>query len=134
MKIYLSGPMTGIPDHNRPAFEVAAGKLRAAGYEVFNPGEHDLGEASWEDYLRRDLRVVLDVDGVALLPGWFSSRGARLEVHVARALSVPVEHVGAWLALRSPLGPRTASAEVATLARAVQRFLEQLSPGNRASR
>ena len=39
MRIYLSGPMTGIPDHNFAAFENAAYKLRGEGHFVINPAE-----------------------------------------------------------------------------------------------
>ena len=41
--VYLSGPMTGLPDFNRPAFHAAAAALRAQGYVVINPAEVDLG-------------------------------------------------------------------------------------------
>jgi len=91
MKLYLSGPMTGIPDHNFPAFHAAAAELRAAGYEVVNPAE--LGEHAdwaWADYLKRDLRVLLDCDGIAMLAGWRDSRGALLEHHVAQQLGMVV--------------------------------------------
>ena len=39
MRIYLSGCMTGCPDHNRPAFDAAAKRLRAQGHFVINPAE-----------------------------------------------------------------------------------------------
>ena len=42
MKMYLSGPMTGMAENNFPAFHDAAAKLRAGGHEVVNPAE--LGE------------------------------------------------------------------------------------------
>lgn len=88
--VYVSGPMTGLPEHNFPAFRTAAAALWAAGFEVLDPsvfGEH-VGW-SWADYLRRDLPDVLRADVLALLPGWQDSRGARLEVHVARELGTP---------------------------------------------
>ena len=37
MRIYCSGPMTGHPDHNRPAFDAAERRLTAQGHFVINP-------------------------------------------------------------------------------------------------
>lgn len=37
MRIYVSGPMTGIPDHNRPGFDETAKRLREQGHFVINP-------------------------------------------------------------------------------------------------
>ena len=37
MRIYLSGPMTGLPDLNRPAFEAAEKRLMTQGHFVINP-------------------------------------------------------------------------------------------------
>lgn len=96
MKLYLSGPMTGQPDHNLPAFNEAAVLLEECGYTVINPAAHGVGELTWEQYLRRDLRWLLDCEGVATLLGWTTSRGAKLEVHVARELGMPVRMVDEW--------------------------------------
>jgi hypothetical protein len=68
---------------------------------VVNPAELDtiegaevdheaLAQVPWADFLRRDLAEVLRVDAVAVLDGWEASKGASLEVHVARALGMPV--------------------------------------------
>ena len=70
--IYLSGPMTGLPNHGFDAFNAAARKLRAQGYTVFNPAETDGGDAasSREYYMRIDIAAILASDLVLLLPGW----------------------------------------------------------------
>lgn len=104
MKLYVAGPMSGLPDWNYPAFAEAAKALRVAGYMVENPGEGYEGTEgtvdgwTWEDYLRRALRQMLTCEAVALLDGWESSKGARLEVATAEALSMPVRSVEEWLA------------------------------------
>lgn len=94
MKVYLSGPMTGLPDFNYPAFNAVAAKLRGLGYSVVNPaenfggrGDHPAGRTA---YMRVDIGHVLNVDAVVVLPGWQNSRGARLEVAVALEIDLPV--------------------------------------------
>ena len=82
--VYLSGPMSGLPDFNRPAFFAAEDALLASGaVKVFNPARHPPG-LSWEEYMRRDLdwlRVCLKTDRpiLARLPDWWRSRGATVE-------------------------------------------------------
>ena len=101
MKLYLSGPITGIPDLNKPAFNQAAQSLRAVGHEVINP--HEIGQPSdlmlpWEEYLRDDLIAMLQgAEALALLPHWTDSRGARLERHVANALGWEARTWEDWL-------------------------------------
>lgn len=101
MTIYISGPITGLPRLNKPAFAHAAEMLRLAGHAVLNP--HEIGEPSedllpWESYLRADLIAMLQqADRIALLPGWELSRGARLEYHVATALGWEVRPWKHWL-------------------------------------
>lgn len=89
---YLSGPMTGIPEHNFPVFHEAAERLRILGFKVLNPAELGVVEGwDWADYLRRDLPYVCRSQRVAVLRGWQQSRGARLEVHIARALELAID-------------------------------------------
>lgn len=105
--VYLSGPMTGLPDFNRPAFHAAAAALREQGHVVINPAEVDLGpDATWVDYMRVHLaEIARRVTQVFVLPGWEGSRGAQLEVHVARSLGLPVVPVPA------PVDPDAAAVE-----------------------
>jgi hypothetical protein len=108
MRLYVAGPMTGIPQFNIPAFDAAAADLRAHGYEVVSPAELDdpairaVSLASpdgaiatlethgqtWGDFLARDVKLLADdgIDAIVVLPGWETSRGARLETFVAAAL------------------------------------------------
>lgn len=99
-KYYLAGPMSGIPQFNFPAFDAACLRLRAAGFDIVSPHEHDTpetqaaarasvdgapmpketGAETWAECLARDVVLVGDVcAGIIFLPGWERSRGAKLE-------------------------------------------------------
>ena len=101
--LYVAGPMTGLPKYNYPAFDAAERQLLAAGFEVLNPTTIEKYNPTpgtpqqWDWYMRHALRMVLDASGLAVLPGWENSRGARLEVEVADALGMTVQPVGRWL-------------------------------------
>lgn len=45
-RVYLAGPMTGIADYNFPAFNAAAARLRAVGFDVVNPADHGVVEGA----------------------------------------------------------------------------------------
>ena len=95
-RIYISGPMSGIAEHNFPAFNAEAARLRAMGYEVVNPAEMNVGsQDDWHACLRADIKALCDCDTIALMPGWENSKGAHLEVHVAHRLGIAVVQVGA---------------------------------------
>jgi len=87
MRVYIAGPMTGLPEFNFPAFNAMAAVLRADGWHVENPAEHGhVDGAEWADYLRYDISRLSTCSAMMLLPGWSSSRGARLEVSIAKEL------------------------------------------------
>lgn len=89
-KIYLSGPMTGLPDLNFPAFNAAAARLRSLGFDVVNPAELNPDGASWGDCMRKDIVALMSCDTVATLPGWENSKGAQLEVLIGERLEMAV--------------------------------------------
>ncbi|MHC8321188.1 DUF4406 domain-containing protein [Pseudomonas sp. GB2N2] len=88
--IYLSGPMTGLPALNFPAFAAMTANLRADGHTVTNPAELNPDGGSWNDCMRRDITALMNCDTVATLPGWEHSKGARLEVLIAERLGMTV--------------------------------------------
>lgn len=98
LRIYVAGPMSGLKEHNLPAFAHAAGDLDAAGYVAVNPGERGVIDGySWRDYMVDAIRLLITCDGVALLPGWENSKGARLEFTIAHDLSMRTEPVDWWV-------------------------------------
>lgn len=106
-RIYIAGPMTGFPDHNIPAFNAAAKRLRAEGHFVINPvdlsslfgtpeelsdsfaayydpsGCSDEDDGIAENVMAADLAAVRSCNAIYLLNGWENSKGALKEVHVA---------------------------------------------------
>lgn len=109
VRLYVSGPVTGIDDENRAAFEEAHDRLTlVGGYDVSIPIESVRPEASHEEAMLlcihhltttdwRGRYPVPSYDGVALLDGWEQSRGARLERVVAEACGIPCKPVGEWI-------------------------------------
>ncbi len=91
MKIYISGPMTGIPDFNFPAFMQAEAMIEARGHTAINPAKNGLTKShSWREHMKADIKMLLDADGIVFLPGWEKSKGAALEGAIASALNVPI--------------------------------------------
>lgn len=92
MIVYISGPMTGLPDYNYPLFNQVAAELRAEGYAVCNPAEFfgGKGDQTREAYMRESVRCLAACDYVVTLPDWDKSTGALLEVEIARQMGIPV--------------------------------------------
>jgi len=113
VKVYLAGPMTGIPQFNFPAFDAVAADLREHGYEVVSPAElddpedretalaspdgsmaggHGATQKTWGDFLARDVKLLADggIEAIFVLPGWERSRGARLETFVGYLCGLPI--------------------------------------------
>jgi len=89
---YISGPITGHKDLNRPAFVRAAHLLQSWGHDTVSPLDacpyHP--DKSWLDYMLEAIPAMLKCEAVAVLPGWLRSRGARIEVLLALALGIKV--------------------------------------------
>lgn len=86
MKIYVAGPMRGLPKDNHAAFDSVTAMLRSLGHEVISPAETARSlpvDVAVEVYVRRDLEDVIASDVIYFLPGWETSLGARAEHAVA---------------------------------------------------
>ena len=98
--VYISGPITMNNDWRRN-FDAAYARLKAEGYGVVhNPRE--IGDAletalgalgkkpAYADYMRADLKMLLQCDTIYLLKGWEGSAGARAELSVAQACKMRI--------------------------------------------
>lgn len=90
-RVYLAGPMTGMPGLNYPAFNAKAAELRARGWHVENPAENPAPPCgSWKGYMRMSIWQLTACEAIYLLPGWASSKGAAMEYSIAQALGLEV--------------------------------------------
>jgi len=97
MKLYISGPITGVPNYQEN-FIKAEAILKQAGHNVINPCTVLLDDsATWENYMKADIPLMLACDGLAVLPGWEASAGARLEIDIAQRLNMPIKDVYEWI-------------------------------------
>lgn len=87
MTIYIAGPMSGLPDYNRPAFHAKADELRAKGWRVLNPA--DLPLLDYDLYYPINKAMLGGADAVYMLNGWQHSTGANMEMSYAGKLGIP---------------------------------------------
>lgn len=82
--IYIAGPMTGIDDLGRTAFNAAESYLSYKGWTVINPACLPIGLKPTA-YMPICLAMLDAADVVCMLKGWETSKGACLEYHYAKA-------------------------------------------------
>lgn len=103
--LYVIGPVSGITNDNRKAFDEARDLLVSAGHYADIPHAFVPSDASWSKAMRISINKLTNpspirsmfYEGVALLPGWEQSEGARLERQVAEACGIPCKTVDEWL-------------------------------------
>jgi len=90
--IYIAGPMTGIEDHNVPAFREAENYLLSLGSDITvkNPADNEDPSLTWQDYMRLSLVMISESTAMYFLNGWEKSRGATLEHTIGKALGLKI--------------------------------------------
>lgn len=85
MKIYISGPITGLKKETYERnFAEAEAELRQLGFETSNPLRNGLTEKNtYEEHMAADLAMLAECDGIYLMKGWERSRGCQIELQSA---------------------------------------------------
>lgn len=91
MKIYISGKISGLLiDDVEIIFARYEKEIVARGHEAVNPLKLRHDKHTWLDYMRADIKALMDCDAVFAMPNWIESRGAMIEVKLAKDLKIPV--------------------------------------------
>ena len=92
MRVYISGPMEKDPGHVEK-FAAAFVALARAGHAPVSPV--DIGRAlkyrmgrepTRYEYMRADIKAMMDCDTICMLAGWNKSWGAKIELWIANKL------------------------------------------------
>lgn len=101
LRLYISGKITGDPEYKLKFFEAelmlggaAFGIPNAKDYLVSNPAR--INETDWKTAMKAAIMLMMCCDGVALLPDWEKSKGAKIERELALALDMTVKPIGEW--------------------------------------
>ena len=88
MKIYISGPITGLTyEQAWLNFKTAEEHLIEEGYDVVNPFNNGLDpDDPWEAHMKADIKLLMGCDAIYILSNWKESEGARIEIALAIAL------------------------------------------------
>ncbi len=95
-KIYIAGPMSGLPNFNRDAFNAEAHRLLGLGHVALNPAILPDGLEQLQ-YMAICIEMVKMADQLVMLSGWERSAGARAEhalaIKLGKAIILPVPHL-----------------------------------------
>jgi hypothetical protein len=95
-KIYICGKITGDPNYE-DKFLKEDDRLEALGYWPVDPVAIVPKSVSWQKAMCLAIRAMLLCDGVSLLPDWKKSKGAKIEVWLARKLGIEVRDNKKWV-------------------------------------
>ena len=91
-KIYISLPISGydLEERKETAMQTEV-KLRSRGYDVFNPlGDKWESGLTAQDYMKRDLKALLECDTIIFMTGFNKSAGCHTELCVAMACGMDI--------------------------------------------
>lgn len=89
-KVYLSGPITGKKNY-KGLFLFAEELAKMCNVSrIYNPASDIPNSFSYEKAMKRCVTALAEYDTIMLLPGWRSSKGAKIEYDIACACGMDV--------------------------------------------
>lgn len=94
-KAYISGKISGVENGNKDKFQKAEDILSLLGFKAINPHKvlPEKEEYTWEDYMKADIKALMDCDIIVMMDCYTDSRGAKIEMEIAQHVSIPVWHI-----------------------------------------
>jgi hypothetical protein len=93
-KCYIAGKIGGleVADYTE-RFEVAKAEVLLMGFKPVSPIElpHNHGK-TWEEYMREDIKELMDCQCLYALTNWRHSVGATIEVNTAVSVGIDIIH------------------------------------------
>jgi len=96
--IYISGKITDLDinvakDNFKKAEEFVESEMPH--FKPINPFDvcEQKPEYKWIDYMRADIKALVDCDAILMLPDWNTSDGAKLELQIAQGLNMEIYYI-----------------------------------------
>ena len=94
--LYLIGAVSGVEDYKQ-RFQEALIKLMKKGYIVTSPITFCNERWSWAESMKACIKVLITKKAVAVIEPIENSKGAQLELTIAKAFGMEIKTVEEWL-------------------------------------
>ena len=89
-KVYLSGPITGKKNYKGLFLYVEELIKLCDVFRIFNPASQISDSLDYEQAMKRCVAALAEYEAIVMLPGWHTSKGARLEHDIALACGINI--------------------------------------------
>jgi hypothetical protein len=98
LKIYISGPITGIEGYMK-RFDETERLLTSKGFTVINPAKVNAqlpGNTTHEEYMKTSIAMLDMCDTIYMMKGWEKSKGCSIEFEYAYEHGITITFEGGW--------------------------------------